>query len=132
LKRLRFPAVVLAAILEPNLLQAHKKNISHTDGGKIVDAPSLGIAYLDLFLAQRDAIHNMCASELIWLWIDLVFRLQNSMVLRAVIVGGCDGQFFWSLPTRDGHCIGAPIKQKNIPRPTPLLTGKQLVVDSRW
>lgn len=91
LERLRFPSVVLAAILEPNLLQAHKKNISHTDGGKIVDALSLGIAYLDLFLAERDAIHNMGASELVWLWIDLVFRLQDRMVLRAVIRGGRNG-----------------------------------------
>jgi hypothetical protein len=38
----------------------------------IVDAPSLGIAYLDLFLAQRDATDNMRASELVWFGIDLV------------------------------------------------------------
>lgn len=38
----------------------------------IVGAPSLGIAYLDLLLAQRDATDNMRASELVWLGIDLV------------------------------------------------------------
>jgi hypothetical protein len=54
-------------------VKAHKKKkISHADGGKIVDAPSLGIAYLDLFLAQRDATDNMRASELVWFGIDLV------------------------------------------------------------
>lgn len=57
-------------------VKAHKKKkISHADGGKIVDAPSLGIAYLHLFLAERDAIHNVGAGKLVWLRIDLILGL---------------------------------------------------------
>ena len=44
---------------------------------------SLGITYLDLFLAERDAIHNICPGHLVWLWVLLVFEFKNCVVLRA-------------------------------------------------
>lgn len=44
----------------------------------------LGITYLDLFFAERNAIHNIGASDFVWFRISLVFRLENCVVLRAI------------------------------------------------
>lgn len=42
---------------------------------------SLGIAYLDFFLAERDAVHNAHASDFVRLGVSLILCFQNGMVL---------------------------------------------------
>lgn len=48
------------------------------------DVLVLGITYLDLFLAERDAVHDVCAGDLVGLGVLLVFGFENCVVLRAV------------------------------------------------
>jgi hypothetical protein len=44
----------------------------------------LGITYLDLFLAERDAIHNTCTGRLVWFSVPLIFGLEYCVILGAV------------------------------------------------
>lgn len=44
---------------------------------------ALGITYLDLFLTERDAIHNTGAGCLVWFGIPLVFGLEYCVIFWA-------------------------------------------------
>lgn len=74
---------------------------------------SLGIAYLHLFLTQRDAAHDTRADNLVRFRVSLIFGLENSVVLRAAVA-----RSRW-LERRVGGTTSAAI---HIPRPTPFLT----------
>lgn len=56
---------------------------------------SLGIAYLDFFLAERDAVHDAHASDFVRLGVFLILCFQNGMVLGTAGSG-------WVRKTRSG------------------------------
>lgn len=39
--------------------------------------------YLDFFLSQRNATHDVDTSRLVWFWVPFIFRLEYSMVFWA-------------------------------------------------
>lgn len=81
LEGLGFPAVVLASILKPDLHEL--VDAVHGEKKGFLES-SLGITHLDLFLAERDAVHDICPRYLVWFWVSLILEFKNCVVLGAI------------------------------------------------
>lgn len=84
LKGFRFPTVVLASILEPDLWTS-QRSVARSGEDFCRSWHASVQTYLDLFFAERDAVHDTGTRDLVWFGVLLVLCFQDGMVLRAVV-----------------------------------------------
>jgi hypothetical protein len=77
LEWLGFAAVVLAAVLEPDL-KHRKVRVKESRFSNSCET------YLDLFLAERDAADNTRSGNLVRFRVSLVFGFENRVILWAI------------------------------------------------